>query len=59
MMILALQETPRACRHCHYFDGWTAQDTCAFCANSGCSRVRTQPELGCSCFEREPGADDE
>ena len=31
----------------------------ARCLHEGCARCRTQPHLGCSCFRREPGTDDE
>lgn len=47
------------CSACHYFAGWTAQGTAAECIHPACCRVRSGPEDGCSCWEREPGADGE
>lgn len=47
------------CATCHYWAGWTAQGTAALCAHPRCSRVRSTPEGGCCCWEREPGSDDE
>lgn len=48
----------RPCWHCHHYVAMLA------CGAASCSlqlgpRVRSQPERGCSAFEREPGADDE
>ena len=56
MFALKLETTPHACCYCRYFLEWTTGKTYAVCAHPGCSRVRPQPQLGCSCFEREPGA---
>lgn len=48
----------RPCWHCHHYVAMLP------CGAAECSlqlgpRVRSQPERGCSAFEREPGADDE
>lgn len=50
---------PTPCWYCVHFDGTTAQSTCALCSHSGCSRVRSSPETGCSQFVRVVGVDDE
>ena len=49
----------RPCWYCHWFDGMTAQNTCALCLREGGPRVRSDPQNGCSCWQREPGSDDE
>jgi hypothetical protein len=50
---------PRPCGIATWFDGADASGTMARCANSGCAKRRTNPYQGCSCFQREPIADDE
>jgi hypothetical protein len=49
----------RPCWHCRYFDGMNPPGVNARCSRPGGNRVRSQPESGCSGWEREPGADDE
>lgn len=49
----------RPCWWCRWYDGVDAIGGVAYCARKGCSRARSQPELGCASFEREPGCDDE
>lgn len=49
----------RPCWHCTSFGGMTAQGTAALCNNRQCVRVRSNPQSGCVCWEREVGADDE
>ena len=48
-----------ACRHCHFFVRMLYENSAAECNQSDCSRVRSDPETGCSAFEREPGSDDD
>jgi len=36
-----------------------SSDSAALCKRRGACRVRALPQDGCSCYEREPGADDE
>jgi hypothetical protein len=47
------------CWHCRHFDGMNPPGVNARCSRPGGNRVRSQPEGGCSFWEREPGADDE
>lgn len=50
----------RPCWHCRAYAGLTGQGSAAVCRDrSGAVSVRTNPEQGCSFWEREPGADDE
>ena len=51
--------TRYTCWHCSAYAGLTGQGTPALCKRPECSHVRANPERGCVCFEREPGADDE
>ena len=51
--------TPKTRWHCSAYDVLTERGTAASCIRPGCSSVRSNPEHGCVCFEREPGADDE
>lgn len=48
-----------ACWHCNRFVRMLYEGTAAQCSREHSSKVRSQPETGCSAFEREPGADDE
>ena len=59
---MASHSTPNPrhpCWHCSAYAGLTGQGTAALCKRPECSHVRANPECGCVCFEREPGADDE
>lgn len=38
------------CRDCFWFDGMTG--SAALCSNPKCCRVRSQPENGCTCWNR-------
>lgn len=49
----------RPCWHCTRFVGMTSEGSAARCALPNAARVRSQPQWGCSGFEREVGADDE
>ena len=51
--------TLRPCWHCRAFAGLAHGASVAHCSLAGGPRVRSQPEQGCSAFERETGADDE
>ena len=49
----------RPCWQCSAFDGVDSSGTAALCHRRRYPRVRTQPERGCSGWQREVGADDE
>lgn len=57
-MTFARHYVDRPCWHCRHY---VAMLSCgaAACSLENAARVRSQPERGCSAFEREPGADDE
>jgi hypothetical protein len=59
--VMSTTSTPhrRPCWHCRSFLGFTAQGSAARCGRQGCSAVRASPARGCSCWEREPGTDDD
>jgi hypothetical protein len=59
MISAADMNAPIPCWHCRYFEAMTYRGIVALCSNPACSRVRSSPEHGCSCWEREPGSDDE
>ncbi|MDE2369717.1 MAG: hypothetical protein KGN16_12175 [Burkholderiales bacterium] len=49
----------RPCSYCTRFVGMTPDGSAARCGLPNAARVRSQPQWGCSGFEREIGADDE
>lgn len=49
----------RPCWHCSHFAGVDVSASAAQCRLPMAPRLRSQPERGCSAFEREIGADDE
>lgn len=57
-MTVARHYVDRPCWHCHHY---VAMLSCgaAECSLENGARVRSQPERGCSAFQREPGSDDE
>ena len=54
---LTTQYTP--CRWCIWYDRPGEYDSHSYCCNPRCAKVRTTPDLGCSCWERAPGLDDD
>lgn len=60
-MYRAAHDSPpdRPCWHCRWYDGMTGHDTAALCSDPAGARVHSQPERGCTRFEREVGADDD
>jgi hypothetical protein len=56
MMSKPFGRTRPPCWWCRWWGGPTA-GTAALCRNPACSRVRSQPDRGRSCYELEPGAD--
>ena len=47
------------CWHCRFFVAMAYQGTAARCSQPGGPVVRSQPQHGCSSYQREPGTDDE
>lgn len=57
-MTFARHYVDRPCWHCRHYAAMLDRDA-ALCSLQLGPRVRSQPERGCSAWEREPGADDE
>lgn len=58
-MFGAVAAPAHPCWWCVHWDGVDSSGAAALCKAPRAARVRSQPDRGCSLFEREPGCDDQ